>query len=114
MIAVIFEVVPAEGREGDYLAIAASLRTELERSDGFISVERFRSIAEPDKILSLSFFRDEAAVMAWRTKAAHRQAQAAGRSGVFAEYRLRVAHVDRDYAIADRAEAPFDSLLVHG
>lgn len=114
MIAVIFDVVPAEGREGDYLAIAASLRTELERSDGFISVERFRSIAEPDKILSLSFFRDEAAVMAWRTKAAHRQAQAAGRSGVFAEYRLRVAHVDRDYGLADRAEAPFDSLLVHG
>ena len=113
MIAVIFEVWPAQGRKDDYLAIAASLRTELERIDGFVSVERFQSLTEPDKLLSLSFWRDEAAVKAWRTQDTHRAGQARGRAGVFADYRLRVASVLRDYGLNERAEAPNDSRAVH-
>lgn len=113
MIAVIFEAEPAEGQEGAYLDIATSLRDELEAIDGFISVERFRSLASPGKLLSLSFFRDAAAVAAWRTRPRHRGAQAAGRGGVFRDYRLRVAQVVRDYGLADRAEAPADSRAVH-
>ena len=104
MIAVIFEVVPASGREGDYLAFAESLRPELERIDGFVSVERFRSIAEPAKLLSLSFWRDEDAVARWREHEHHRAAQAAGRDGVFADYRLRVAAVIRDYGMRERRD----------
>src|SRR5512146_3515018 len=102
MIAVIFEVWPADGRKDDYLAIAASLRSELERIDGFISVERFQSLTDPDKMLSLSFWRDEAAVARWRNHAEHRATQAAGRSGVFRDYRLRVAAVLRDYGLRAR------------
>ena len=113
MIAVIFEVEPAPGRQDAYLDIAATLRPELERIDGFISVERFQSLTTPGKILSLSFFRDEAAVMAWRNTVAHRQAQAAGRGGVFQHYRLRVAQVLRDYGMDERAQAPADSRAVH-
>lgn len=109
MIAVIFEVEPAVGRRGAYLDIAARLKPELEAIDGFLSVERFESLTNPGKMLSLSFFRDEAAVMAWRNTANHRAAQAAGRGGVFADYRLRVAEVIRDYGMTDRAEAPADS-----
>ncbi|MEZ5779255.1 MAG: antibiotic biosynthesis monooxygenase [Paracoccaceae bacterium] len=114
MIAVIFEVEPAEGRKDEYLSIAGRLREELESVDGFISVERFQSLTSPEKILSLSFFRDEDAVKDWRTRSAHRAAQTAGRGGVFADYRLRVAHVLRDYGLADRAEAPADARAVHG
>ena len=113
MIAVIFEVWPAEGRKDDYLALAASLRSELERIDGFVSVERFQSLTEPDKLLSLSFWRDEAAVKAWRMQDKHRAGQARGRAGVFADYRLRVASVSRDYGLNERAEAPDDSRAVH-
>ena len=113
MIAVIFEVWPAEGRKDDYLGLAASLRRDLDRIDGFISVERFQSLADPDKLLSLSFWRDEAAVHAWRTNAVHRPAQQAGRGGVFADYRLRVASVVRDYGMDERVQAPEDSRLVH-
>ena len=113
MIAVIFEVRPASGRRDDYLAIAASLRAELEQIDGFISVERFQSLTDPGKLLSLSFWRDEAAVAAWRNQAHHRESQAKGRGGVFADYRLRIAAVVRDYGIAERAEAPADSRAVH-
>lgn len=113
MIAVIFEVQPAAGRKDEYLQIAAGLRPVLEGIDGFISVERFQSLSNPDKILSLSFFRDEAAVMAWRNTIAHRNAQARGRGGVFAGYRLRVTHVLRDYGMDDRAEAPADSRAMH-
>ena len=109
MIAVIFEVMPAPGRKQDYLDIAASLRPELEKIDGFISVERFASLTNEGKILSLSFFRDEAAVQAWRKLEAHRAAQARGRGGVFADYRLRVAAVMRDYGMNERDEAPTDS-----
>jgi heme-degrading monooxygenase HmoA len=113
MIAVIFEVMPASGRKQDYLELAASLRPQLEQIDGFISVERFASLSTEGKILSLSFFRDEAAVQAWRKLEAHRSAQAAGRSGVFADYRLRVASVMRDYGMTDRDQAPADSRERH-
>jgi heme-degrading monooxygenase HmoA len=113
MIAVIFEVWPAEGRKDDYLGLAAALRSDLEGIDGFISVERFQSITDPGKLLSLSFWRDEAAVRTWRTRSAHRRAQQAGRGGIFADYRLRIASVVRDYGITDRAEAPEDSRAAH-
>lgn len=106
MIAVIFEVWPAEGRAGDYLDLATELRPELERIDGFISVERFESITEPGKYLSLSVFRDEAAVQAWREHAEHRVAQGRGRAGIFRDYRLRVAGIIRDYGMTDRDQAP--------
>jgi heme-degrading monooxygenase HmoA len=111
MIAVIFEVWP-ERRE-DYLEIAAKLKPILETIDGFISVERFESITEKGKMLSLSFFRDEAAVQAWRNVAEHRVAQAKGRAGVFRDYRLRIAGVIRDYGMNDRAQAPDDSKAAH-
>ncbi|HCD85224.1 MAG TPA: antibiotic biosynthesis monooxygenase [Agrobacterium sp.] len=113
MIAVIFEVWPAEGEKQHYLDIAASLRAELETIDGFVSVERFQSISNPDKMLSLSFFRDEEAVKAWRNTAPHRAAQALGRSDVFSDYRLRIAAVMRDYVLREREEAPTDSRHVH-
>ncbi|MCP5366978.1 MAG: antibiotic biosynthesis monooxygenase [Hyphomicrobiales bacterium] len=114
MIAVIFEVRPSAEGKGRYLDIAADLRAELERVDGFISVERFQSLTDPDKMLSLSFFRDEAAVAAWRNLPSHRAAQAAGRGGLFAGYRLRVASVLRDYGLAEREQAPDDSRARHG
>jgi heme-degrading monooxygenase HmoA len=113
MIAVIFEVEPAEGQMDTYMNIAAQLRPALEAIDGFISVERFQSLTNPGKLLSLSFFRDEAAVMAWRNTMAHRHAQSAGRGGVFAGYRLRVADVLRDYGLNERDQAPADSRAVH-
>jgi heme-degrading monooxygenase HmoA len=109
MIAVIFEVWPAEGRREEYLELAAGLRAELEQTDGFLSIERFESLYEPGKLLSLSFWRDEAAVKAWRNLGEHRAAQAKGRAGVFADYRLRIAGVVRDYGMTERAEAPEDS-----
>jgi heme-degrading monooxygenase HmoA len=114
MIAVIFEVEPADGRREAYLDIAAQLKPGLEQIDGFISVERFESLTTPGKLLSLSFWRDEAAVAAWRAQADHRRAQAAGRGGVFAGYRLRVASVIRDYGLAERDEAPADSRAANG
>ena len=114
MIAVIFEVRPAEGQEDTYLAHASRLREELQTIDGFISVERFRSITDPDKVLSLSFFRDEAAIDEWRKLAGHRRAQSQGRHRLFADYHLRIAHVIRDYGKFDRAEVPADSLAVNG
>ena len=113
MIAVIFEFVPRPGRRETYLDIAADLRPVLETIDGFVSVERFQSLADPEKILSLSFFRDEAAVARWRAAGPHRQAQAAGRDHVFARYRLRVAAVLRDYGMDERERAPADSRAVH-
>jgi heme-degrading monooxygenase HmoA len=114
VIAVIFEVWPAPGQRQNYLDLAAALRPQLEQIDGFISVERFESLTEPGKILSLSVFRDEAAVAAWRNVEAHRRAQAKGRGGVFANYRLRIASVIRDYGMNDRAQAPQDSQAAHG
>lgn len=114
MIAVIFEVQPAPGRRDAYLGIAADLRPLLEGIDGFISVERFQSLTDPDRVLSLSFWRDEEAVEAWRNTEQHRRAQQAGRGGIFAGYRLRIAQVVRDYGLTDRGEAPEDSRAVHG
>jgi heme-degrading monooxygenase HmoA len=113
MIAVIFEVWPRPERRGEYLDVAAALRPELEAIDGFISVERFESLSEPGKLLSLSFWRDETAVAAWRNLNAHRAAQGRGRAGIFADYRLRVAGVIRDYGMIDRAEVPDDSRAIH-
>ncbi len=109
MIAVIFEVWPAPGRKQEYLDLAAGLRPLLEKIDGFISIERFESLSEPGKLLSLSVFRDEAAVERWRQLEKHRNAQALGRDGVFRDYRLRVAGVIRDYSMNERAQAPQDS-----
>ena len=113
MIAVIFEVVPAPGRRQEYLDLAAALKPELERIDGFISVERFASLTDESKLLSLSFWRDEDAVKRWRNLESHRAAQVRGRGGVFAQYRLRVAGVIRDYGMNVRKEAPQDSRKVH-
>jgi heme-degrading monooxygenase HmoA len=114
MIAVIFEVWPADGRKEHYLDLAQRLRDDLEQMDGFISVERFQSLTEPGKLLSLSFWRDEEAVARWRNHAQHRTTQAAGRGGVFHDYRLRVATVLRDYGMtANRDQAPADSRKVH-
>jgi heme-degrading monooxygenase HmoA len=114
MIAVIFEVVPRQGQRDAYLAAAASLRDRLATIDGFLSIERFESIAQPGKLLSLSFWRDEEAVKQWRTLEEHRQVQQAGRERIFEDYRLRVAQVVRDYGMNDRQEAPADSRSVHG
>ena len=106
MIAVIFEVWPKEGHLDDYLDIAHGLRPELEKIDGFISIERFTSMYEDGKLLSLSFWRDEAAVKAWREQVDHRAAQARGRGELFADYRLRIADVLRDYGPVERDQAP--------
>ena len=114
MIAVIFEVWPADGRRQTYLDIAAELGPELERIDGFLSIERFQSLVDETKLLSLSFWRDEAAVAAWRNTEHHRSAQKAGRTDVLRDYRLRVAQVLRDYGMDERAETPADSRRSNG
>ena len=114
MIAVIFEVWPgAEGRQ-QYLDLAAALRPLLDEVDGFLSIERFGSLSEPGKLLSLSFFRDEAALAQWRQLEAHRAAQSAGRQGVFDDYRMHIAAVVRDYGMLERQQAPADSQRRHG
>jgi heme-degrading monooxygenase HmoA len=110
MIAVIFEVIPKPGMAARYFEIAAQLKPMLDTVDGFISIERFESVAQPGKFLSLSVWRDEEAVRAWRTHTLHRSGQQEGRSTVFTDYRLRVAAVVRDYGMMDRAQAPQDSL----
>lgn len=115
MIAVIFEVEPAgDSQRAAYLDIAAGLKPLIEEIDGFISVERFQSLTNPGKMLSLSFFRDEAAIEQWRNLSRHRAAQEAGRGGIFADYHLRIAHVIRDYGMTERDEAPKDSRVVNG
>ena len=114
MIAVIFEVVPREGHADAYFQLAAGLRAQLEAIDGFISVERFQSLTQANKILSLSFWRDEDAVRRWRELEAHRGAQRAGRQQHFADYRLRVAQVLRDYGLNEREQAPEDARAAHG
>lgn len=113
MITVIFEVWPKEGKAAEYFDIAASLRAELAKIDGFISIERFESVTTPGKFVSISFWRDEAAVQAWRNVEGHRIAQAQGRSEVFADYRIRVASVMRDYSMNARDQAPADSRGAH-
>ena len=113
MIAVIFEVEIAPSRKQDYLDLAAELRPLLEQVDGFLSIERFQSLTNPEKLLSLSFFRDEEAVRNWRNLSRHRSAQRKGRAGIFADYRLRVAGIFRDYGMFEREEAPKDSRAAH-
>lgn len=114
MIVVIFEVEPHPDKRETYLDIAAELKPLLEKVDGFISVERFESLTQPGKILSLSFWRDEEAILNWRRLERHRQAQASGRRTHFRDYRLRIAGVIRDYGMNDRAEAPEDNVALHG
>lgn len=113
MVAVIFEAVPGEGKKDEYFAIAEKLRPALDKIPGFISIERFQSVTHAGKILSLSFWEDEESVAQWRNVEMHRQAQATGRRSVFSDYRLRVAHVIRDYGMNDRAQAPSDSKHIH-
>ena len=114
MLAVIFEVWPDPDHRAAYLEWAARLRTELEKMDGFVSIERFQSLTDEGKLLSLSFWRDEESLARWRQLEAHRAAQAAGRRSMFSNYRLRVAEVARDYGKDERAQAPADSRRVHG
>jgi heme-degrading monooxygenase HmoA len=112
MMAVIFEVEPREGQMQTYMDAAAALRPLLEQIDGFMSIERFQSLTQPGKLLSLSFWRDEAAVAQWRNLEAHRRTQHLGRTVAFADYRLRVASVVRDYGMTERAQAPQDSAIL--
>ena len=114
MIAVIFEFTAVPARRQEYLDIAAALGERLKGFDGFISIERFQSISNSDKFVSLSFWRDEQAVRKWRNLQQHREAQAKGRAGIFSAYRLRVARVLRDYSMDSRKEAPDDSVKIHG
>lgn len=114
MIAVIFEFTPAPGKTADYFSLATALKADVENFDGFISIERFESVTQSGKFVSLSFWRDEEAVRAWRNVESHRAAQARGRGGVFADYRLRVASVMRDYGMNSRDAAPADSRQVNG
>ena len=113
MIAIIFEFTPHPDRIDQYFDMAKEMRAHLSRIDGFISVERFESVTTPGKFVSLSFWRDQEAVKAWRNLPEHREAQSTGRREVLAAYRLRVAEVLRDYGREDRAEAPEDSRAVH-
>ncbi len=114
MIAVIFEFTPAAGRFPDYMALVAELKPELDRAEGFISLERFESITAPGKFVSLQFWRDEECVSRWRNVHKHREAQKQGRGGIFASYRLRIAGVIRDYSMDARSQAPADSVAAHG
>src|SRR5512134_2295843 len=114
MIAVIFEFTPAPGRFAEYMDLVGRLKPELEQAEGFISLERFESLTTPGKFVSLQFWRDEESVRKWRNLQQHREAQAKGRGGIFSGYRLRIASVVRDYTLEDRAQAPKDSVQVHG
>lgn len=113
MIAVIFEFTPAEGRFPDYMELVGTLKADLDKADGFISLERFESITNKGKFVSLQFWRDEESVSKWRNLQRHRQAQAKGRGGIFESYRLRIAAVVRDYTMDEREQAPADSLSFH-
>jgi heme-degrading monooxygenase HmoA len=113
MIAIIFEVTPKSDKKTDYLDLAAEMRPMIDEVEGFISVERFQSLSNPEKLLSISFFEDEVAVDRWRKLAAHRRVQSKGRKEIFVDYRIKVLQVLRDYGMADRDEAPEDSLRVH-
>ncbi len=114
MIAVIFEFTPAPGRFPEYLELVGQLKPELDKAEGFISLERFESITSPGKFVSLQFWKDEESVRKWRNLQQHREAQRKGRAGIFASYRLRIAEVLRDYTMDARAQAPRDSVTVHG
>jgi len=114
MIAVIFEVEPHNARKGDYLDIAAELNPLVDGIDGFISIERFESLSQPGKLVAISYWRDEDAIEEWRNLQEHRRAQSAGRTGLFADYRVRIASILRDYSMGERDEAPEDSRKAHG
>ena len=114
MITVIFEAFPSKGKWDEYLDIAAKLRPELNKIEGFISIERFQSIANPEKVLSLSFWENEESIAQWRNIELHRAAQAKGRKSIFEDYRIRIANVVRDYSLTSREQAPMDSKLIHG
>ena len=114
MIAVIFEFTPAEGRFPDYMALVETLKADLAKAEGFISLERFESITTPGKFVSLQFWRDDECVRKWRNLQRHREAQAKGRAAIFSSYRLRIAQVSRDYTMGSRDQAPADSREVHG
>jgi heme-degrading monooxygenase HmoA len=114
VITVIFEFTPAEGRFSEYLDLVGTLKADLDKADGFISLERFESITTKGKFVSLQFWRDEEAVRKWRNLQRHREVQAKGRAGIFTSYRLRIASVVRDYTMDERAQAPADSVRVHG
>ena len=114
MIAVIFEFTPAAGRFDDYMKLVDTLREDLAKADGFISLERFESITSKGKFLSLQFWRDEESVRKWRNLQKHREAQKHGRASIFASYRLRIAGVLRDYTMDEREQAPRDSVEIHG
>jgi len=114
MIAVIFEFTAADGRFADYKQLAEALGDDVRKFDGFVSIERFQSISDPARFVSVSFWRDEEAVRKWRNVQKHREAQAKGRRGIFSSYRLRVCNVIRDYGMQERGEAPRDSQLIHG
>jgi len=114
MVTVIFEAFPAKGKWDEYLDIAAKLRPELNKIEGFISIERFQSIANPEKVLSLSFWENEESIAEWRNIELHRAAQAKGRKSIFEDYRIRIANVVRDYSLTSREQAPMDSKLIHG
>ena len=113
MIAVIFEVIPKTGRKAEYLAIAASLKEKLAGIPGFISIERFQSMADPNKILSLSFWEDETSVAKWRNLEEHRNAQSKGRGSLFNDYRIRIGNIARDYSLSEREQTPNDSMEAH-
>ena len=114
MITVIFEAFPAKGKWDEYLDIAAKLKPELNKIEGFISIERFQSIANPEKVLSLSFWENEESIAQWRNIELHRAAQVKGRKSIFEDYRIRIANVVRDYSLTSREQAPMDSKSIHG
>ena len=114
MIAVIFEFTPREGRFPEYMELVGQLKPELDKAEGFISLERFESITTPGKFVSLQFWQDEESVKKWRNVQKHREAQAKGRRGIFSGYRLRICQVIRDYGLDERGEAPRDSVATHG
>lgn len=113
MVAVLFEAFPAKGKWDEYMDIAAKLRPELNQIEGFISIERFQSVHNPQKVLSLSFWKNEESIRQWRNIELHRIAQKEGRSSIFDNYRLRVATVQRDYGMTEREQAPGDSKTIH-
>jgi heme-degrading monooxygenase HmoA len=114
MIAVIFEFTPLEGRFPDYMALVGELKADLDRAEGFLSLERFESITTPGKFVSLQFWRDEESVRKWRNLQKHREAQVKGRAQILGSYRIRIAEVARDYGMDSRSEAPKDSVAIHG
>jgi heme-degrading monooxygenase HmoA len=113
MIAVLFEAYPKEGKQEAYFDLAAQLKPELSKIEGFISIERFQSVSNPGKLLSLSFWESEKSIAKWRNVELHRYAQKEGRTSIFDNYQLKIAHVLRDYGMHDRREAPNDSKLIH-